>query len=248
MKKVFVAVLACLLVFSSKGQSFRSPYKFSTQVDVPISFSAISVLAASYAWGKSKKLPSEENLLALDRMNINKFDRSATNHYSKKIALSSDALMFAAMALPLAHLANSNSRKDFGKVAAMGAEVFLLNIAATNFIKEAVGRTRPYVYNPNVPMAKKRKLDNFKSFFSGHTSTTAAMSFFFAKTYADYNSNSKLKPMVWSLSALLPAVTGFLRYRAGKHFWSDIIVGYAVGTLIGVGVPALHNANLGINR
>lgn len=248
MKKLLTAVIASLVLLTAAGQSFRSPYKFSSQVDVPISFSAISVLSASYAWGKSKKLPTEETILSLDRMNINKFDRSATNHYSKKIALSSDVLMLAAMALPLAHLANTHSRKDFGKVAAIGAEVFLLNLAATNFIKEAVGRTRPFVYNPNVPMAKKRKLDNFKSFFSGHTSTTAAMSFFFAKSYADYNPNSKLRPMVWSLSALLPAVTGFLRYKAGKHFWTDILVGYAVGTLIGVGVPALHNANLGINK
>jgi len=248
MKKLLSSLLACLVFMTAIGQNFRSPYKLSSQVTVPISFSAISVLSASYAWGKSKKLPSDETILALDHMNINKFDRSATKNYSKKIALSSDVMMLAAMALPLIHLSNTNSRNDFGKIAVVGAEVFLLNIAATNFIKEAVGRTRPFVYNPNVPLAKKRKFDNFKSFFSGHTSTTAAMSFFFAKSYSDYNPNSKFRPMVWSLSALVPAVTGLLRYKAGKHFWTDILVGYAVGTLIGVGVPALHNANLGINR
>jgi membrane-associated phospholipid phosphatase len=34
-----------------------------------------------------------------------------------------------------------------------------------------------------------------------------------------------------------------LRYGGGKHFFSDIIVGYAVGAAIGILVPQLHKVN-----
>ena len=60
--------------------------------------------------------------------------------------------------------------------------------------------------------------------------------------------NSKLKPMVWSLCAALPVLTGVLRYKAGKHYWTDVLVGYVVGAAIGVAVPYLHSVKLKFNR
>ncbi len=42
------------------------------------------------------------------------------------------------------------------------------------------------------------------------------------------------------LGAGLPALTGYLRIRAGKHYPSDVLAGYALGALIGYAVPALH--------
>jgi membrane-associated phospholipid phosphatase len=74
------------------------------------------------------------------------------------------------------------------------------------------------------------------------------MSFSLAMMYADYNPKSKLKPLVWSLCAAFPIATGALRYKAGKHFWTDVITGYVMGALIGVGVPYLHSQKLSFNR
>jgi membrane-associated phospholipid phosphatase len=42
----------------------------------------------------------------------------------------------------------------------------------------------------------------------------------------------------------MPLTTGLMRYKAGKHFWTDVLIGYAVGALVGVGVPALHSTSL----
>lgn len=211
---------------------------------MPISANAIGFLAASAMLSTTKKLPPADSILVFNTQKINLLDRSAVKQNSRASGYASDACMFVSATLPLLHLINTNSRKDFGKVAAMGAEAFMLNLGITNFVKELASRRRPLLYNPEVPMAKKLKKDNFKSFFSGHTSTVATMSFFFAKTYSDYNPNSKYKPLVWSTSALFPAVTGFLRYKAGKHFWTDILTGYAVGALCGLAVPYLHTAAL----
>lgn len=38
----------------------------------------------------------------------------------------------------------------------------------------------------------------------------------------------------------LAATTASLRVVAGKHFYSDVIVGSAIGTAIGATVPLLH--------
>ena len=67
-----------------------------------------------------------------------------------------------------------------------------------------------------------------------------------AKVFSDYHPNSKqfLKIAVWTFSISLPAVTGFFRVRAGKHFPSDVIMGYALGAVSGWIIPHLHKKDL----
>jgi hypothetical protein len=36
--------------------------------------------------------------------------------------------------------------------------------------------------------------------------------------------------------------TAHLRVRAGKHFYSDVVVGALVGTAVGIGIPWLHGS------
>ncbi|MEZ4880043.1 MAG: phosphatase PAP2 family protein [Chitinophagales bacterium] len=45
---------------------------------------------------------------------------------------------------------------------------------------------------------------------------------------------------MWTGAAIIPAITGLCRYGAGKHFFTDVIVGYAIGSAIGIGIPQLH--------
>jgi len=40
------------------------------------------------------------------------------------------------------------------------------------------------------------------------------------------------------------ALVGVARVEAGSHFPSDVLIGFAVGTSIGMAVPALHTLNL----
>lgn len=243
-----ILLLLSLLCLGTQAQNFQSPYRLSLAVDIPLASGALGFLTAGGLIGRTHSLPPKESLLTLDRNQINRFDRGATYNYSKPARYASDAFLYFSMATPLLHLPSANARRDFGKVAAISGEVLMLNLALTNYVKEIMRRKRPLLYNPAVPMDKKWKADNFKSFFSGHTSTVAAMSFLYANMYAQYNPNSKLKPMMWTLAALMPLTTGFLRFKAGKHYWTDIIVGYAVGTLCGLAVPYLHSTALAINR
>ena len=45
---------------------------------------------------------------------------------------------------------------------------------------------------------------------------------------------------MWAVAASIPAVTGYLRVRAGRHYVTDVATGYALGAAIGWLVPTIH--------
>mgnify|MGYP002377780069 CR=1 FL=1 len=199
-------------------------------------------LHTSYLLLKRRLNPlTEAQILALRREDVWAFDRSPTYNWSRPAAKVSDFIMFGAMASPALLLLDRDIRQQSGwRVAVMGAQVFALNTGITNLTKILVKRTRPFVYNPNAPMDYKTREDARLAFFSGHTSVTSSMSFFTAKVYHDHHRGSRALPYVWAGAAIVPAVTGYLRWRAGKHYITDIITGYAVGALVGILVPELY--------
>ena len=48
---------------------------------------------------------------------------------------------------------------------------------------------------------------------------------------------------VYSSAALITGITGYARTAGGKHFYSDIIAGAALGVTMGILVPYLHRSS-----
>ncbi|MCI4648854.1 phosphatase PAP2 family protein [Phaeodactylibacter sp.] len=189
-----------------------------------------------------KKMPgmSLDDLDLLDPLRINRLDRIATLQASEKARLASDITLRTALILPLGLLAESNSRDNFGVVSVMWLETLLITNGITRLVKIGARRSRPYTYNPLTGEELKIDPEARLSFFSGHASNTAAMSFFTAQTLVQNRPDMQNKGLVWATAATLPALTALWRVKAGKHFPSDVIVGYGIGALIGVLVPNLH--------
>ena len=230
----------CTLLFSSlKAQDI---YKLSTGVDVPLISGGAAGIALSFPLNKKIKPFSPEQLIAFDTMaiHLNAFDRIATKTYSKKAQKGSDIFLKYSPVLPLALLADQGPRNEFGKISLMYFETALVNYGITELTKVFAKRTRPYVYNPTVKQKQKMIKDARKSFFSGHTSHVAATSFFTAKVLSDSHPGDDLLPVYWVSAAVIPAITALQRVKGGKHFPTDVIVGYVVGALVGVLVPELH--------
>jgi hypothetical protein len=61
----------------------------------------------------------------------------------------------------------------------------LINAGLTNLAKAAFRRPRPYVFNPNWDANRTVKSGDRSSLLSGHTSGSAAGSFFFASVFSD---------------------------------------------------------------
>lgn len=237
-KQIIVCLFACIVSFQVFAQN--EIYRLRWGLDVPVASVGVGTTITSFVLHKHKQPLTESQVLGLNIMDINRFDRSATRQYSTGAKYASDVLMFGAMATPSLMLIDKNFRADWKTVLPITLESYALTMGITGLTKELVKRKRPYVYNPDVPMDKKLEKDATSSFFSGHTSLTATSCFLTAKFYADYHPDSRWKPLVWTSAAIVPALTGLLRYKAGKHYWTDILTGYAVGATVGLLVPVIH--------
>ncbi len=180
----------------------------------------------------------------LDRSSVNGFDRVATFHYSGGAAKVSDWLFLGAAAGSLAGMIAQQKGDQPLLPVVLAAESFLLTSSLTNLTKELAQRPRPYRYNPDVPAHLHAESESYLSFWSGHTANCAALTFTTASVLQRSDLPSSAKTAVWIGAAAVPVLMGYLRVRAGKHFPTDVVVGYAVGAGIGLLVPYLHRKSV----
>ncbi len=237
---ILVLFIGCTGTFSSVNAQSIEPYELDWKKEAPILATGTFTQLTFFILHRKSEPLTEQQIAALDPLKVPTFDRYSLNHYSTKAAKLSDILLYTAPLVPLSLLADKPVRENLGTTMAIYGETMLLTSGITALTKQLASRTRPYAYMSEVPLDKKQHLDTKMSFFSGHTSSAAASYFLFAKTYHDYHPNSDWKPVVWASSATVPALMAYLRCRGGKHFPSDVIVGYIVGAAIGILVPEIH--------
>jgi len=221
-----------------------SPYKKGFKTELPFLITSVGLMSSGFLLQSINKTDpfSEFEVNNLDRNSVNPFDRPATYNWDPDAATTSDYLAVGVLALPVLLLSTHHTRSDLGNLIVMGLEVGMINYGFTLSIKNLANRTRPFVYNPDAPMDEKTNSDSRFSFFSGHTSNTAAVSFFFAKVMNDYHPNMKtgLKVTMWTVALAVPTTMAYHRVESGKHFKTDVITGFAVGAATGWLVPHLH--------
>lgn len=159
---------------------------------------------------------------------IPRFDRQATRYWNNDIALASDYFALSSVLLPSYFYLNRKTRPQSGKIALVSCESLLFSQALANVCKLGL-RNRPYLYNPDVALSDKAKPDARMSFFSAHTTTVSSMCFSFALAYQAYMPKGSGRTAVWAGAITLPAIEGYMRVRAGRHFPSDVIAGYIIG-------------------
>lgn len=215
-------------------------YKIKPWVDIPVTIvvDAFSFYGMSVIYGRDP-VPASE-ILALNKNDINSFDRPITNNYSVKAKEASDLFFYSSMPLPLLLLIDKKIRKDGLNVGLL----FLETMGTTGVLYTSsamiVNRYRPYAYNPDVPMGTRTGGGVKNSFFAGHPALVATSTFFMAKVYSDYHPNMKNKWILYAIAGSATATTGLLRLQGGQHFKTDVITGIAIGTMVGILVPHLH--------
>lgn len=217
-----------------------SPYHTRFAVDAPIT-AGLGVLSGLGLYLVQQKSGNgDDALAALDKNEVPKFDRYAAGKYSESAQLASDLLCYPALVIAPGLLAlNPAVRGRYGQVAALYLQTMLVTDALFTLTVGTVYRNRPYLYGPEGGNGRSGKIAT-NSFFAGHVAHTATATFFAAKVFHDFNPDSPAQPFVWGAAAIVPAAVGYYRIEAGKHFPSDVLVGYAVGATMGVLVPQLH--------
>src|SRR6266540_545995 len=216
------------------------PVVDGTLVAGGITFSAI--LSRIVGTGEIRPTPpgSPELLLSIDRIAV-------TQTLDPGAGKRSDVGLYAAYAYAVLDPILSGvrgGRRALLVDAILYAEAIALTRAFTDATKIGVRRSRPIDYalcgdTPDAPGCSSTDLQ--LSFFSGHASTTGAISA--TATYLAFMRAGPRHPRPWitlAVGTLLTAFVSYERVRSGEHFPTDVIMGSLAGAGIGVLVPHFH--------
>ena len=231
-----------IVYYSLLVNSFaQSPYQLRTGRELAIIGVGAATGVSALVLENGLITLTEAQIINLDRLGINRFDRGATKQLNLIAHQISNVTMAGNAVLPiLLAVGTKPMRQDAKTVGIMYLETLLLANGIQRSIKNVSQRTRPFVYNSAVPLSDKLDRNARQSFFSGHATNSFATAVFTGEVFRHYFPDSKLKPVVWVGSLGLATATAVLRYEAGRHYPTDLLAGAAFGSLVGWGIPKLH--------
>jgi membrane-associated phospholipid phosphatase len=234
-----VSVLLGLLVVSPVRAGGPSIYRIDLAWDIPVSTAAAAGILVPFALTDSIIRPH----CPCPESEVPGFDRWAIGFASDTADTVSTVTAALAVAGPLVlDLADVGASEPFLEDTVVFAEALLVNGALTNAAKYTVQRPIPRVYSPALPAVVSSPAD-YRSFYSGHTSTAFAALTAGSMTWTLRHGGTWWP---WVVTAVVGVSVGLERVYAGRHFPSDVLMGAAAGTVVGLGVPWLHaRARLG---
>jgi membrane-associated phospholipid phosphatase len=247
------ALAAALAIAASPARADPANLRFDTRADVPLTVGLGALWLSSELAFKSALAPKEPRWTMPDRT-----DTAVSRlHWADTGAADtlSDVLLFGATplwALSFAAAAGGarDSNAEAGQNVVLVLESGVTAMTLNQIAKFVVGRQRPCAhFNPApaaaAPAAERpchaQPSDDNLSWFSGHATFTAslAVSSGMIASMRGYSA----APAVWAGGALLSLTTGYLRIAADKHYLSDVVTGWILGSAAGVLVPLLHQGS-----
>ncbi|MEP6675831.1 MAG: phosphatase PAP2 family protein [Ferruginibacter sp.] len=228
--------------YNSPGTVFDGkPYHIKPKLDIPIAVGATAWTLYGFSVVYNRDTVTAAELGTLNRNNVDNLDRGTTRNYSENARKASDKFFYGSMGLPFFLLLDKRIRKDAGNVGLLYLETMATTGTIYTIAAMSANRFRPYAYNTDVPIAKRSRGGSRNSFFAGHPSIVGTSTFFIAGVYSHYHPEMKNKWILYTAAAAATLTTGYLRYKAGQHFPTDIIVGTLIGPTVGLLVPHFHN-------
>lgn len=226
------------------GPGLPSPYEVDWLVEVPMTLTGA---ALGYAPVLAGEIGGPACGAACDPATVNRLDRNVIGNRSETADTASTLIPYFGFGVLLATKTFDtlvekppDGFHGFGVDLFLLAEVQALNMALNNTVKYAVRRPRPYAYDRTVPASKRTATEASLSFYSLHTSSIFAGSSLTSYTYMRRHPGHWMVIPTWIASYVLASTVAYLRVYGGNHFWTDVAVGAAVGTSIGLLVPWLH--------
>lgn len=231
-----------ILMTATCGWCGEPVYDLETSTDGALAGVGVGLFGLGYLVDRGVEPLTPAEIEALDPGALNRLDRSAVDNWSPAAGRASDHLVMASVVTPLTLLAGERGRDQSAELGVMYLETMALGSGLTYLLKNAVGRTRPFVYNDHDDVPERLKMSRTarRSFPSGHTATAFSALVFTAVVYGRMYPDDPGRVWVWGGCLAAAATTGYLRYRAGMHFPTDILAGATVGAFAGWLVPRLH--------
>lgn len=185
-------------------------------------------------------------LLPLDQMAVPLDDQSAANlsdrtqHAAGYVAFSVPVILYVGARILPRFFPATSAWMVFTDLTLL-LQTMLWNGAFTETTRVTVQRPRPYVYRE--PFKHAGTGAHYTSFYSGHTSFTAAISMAIVFLLIGSGVGSGVIGLSLFFSIGMTAWTGALRVLGGKHFPTDVICGALAGMLVAWAVARLHRRN-----
>lgn len=252
--KATFALCLFMIVFknTSFGQTDSIPpkkqkgeiYKLNLKWELPVSAAALGTSIFGFQALDRTSAYDISDVIHLDPNSINSFDRPvafADPALFKSAQKNSDLFLNISVLSPVVLMIDKQMRKDWLDLLTL----YLVSHTVDNAIYFAaafpIRRGRPLTYNTGLTTEEKTGIAKSNSFFSGHVSFASTSTFFLAKVLTDYKNIKGWKRIgIFAAASIPPAMVGYYRVQAGKHFRTDVILGFLVGAGTGILVPELH--------
>lgn len=222
----------------------RSPFEIDLAIDLPITLVSGVLTAVIATVGSEQRYVIQQTY---DRGTLNAFDRTVLRFDNRNLAKASDWLLYSTFAVPVVFslvdvLVDKRSDRwpGWGKDLLVLLEAMAISGMLNQAIKYAIKRPRPTLYRNPPAVGSTIKGTSRDAFYSGHTSAAFTAMTAYAYLFHLRHPKSPWRFVVWSGSMALATTVGLFRGFGGRHFWTDIITGAAVGATVGFLVPYLH--------
>jgi hypothetical protein len=236
-------LLSRLVLFAQPVRD-SSTFVLHTWVDGPLVLGTAAAAFGGALVMRQQEPLSTELVYSLDRSSVPAFDRRSFHidlDEQLEARYSSDIVLGTSMIAPFLLALDKRVRREWGPLITLYSETMLINSSVQTWTAIGVGRYRPIAYLPEASLSQRTDPANHNSFFSGHTSSTATATFFMARIMDDLHPELGGKRwLLYAGAAVPPALAGWYRIRAGKHFPSDVVTGFVFGAAVGMLVPELH--------
>jgi membrane-associated phospholipid phosphatase len=117
---------------------------------------------------------------------------------------------------------------------------------ATEVLEAVTLRARPYIHAMSDDAEREAEIAKtgaFHSFPAGHVVEAFGVAAA-AGTVASMR-QYRLAPLVWATGIMIGVATGYTRIASDRHYFTDVLAGAGIGTVIGAGVPLLFHPPVG---
>jgi len=212
-----------LLCLCLRAGAEEYSYRASVALDVPLA----TISTTALVFGLYRISTMKVDTLPYNRSDLLPWDKPFAGTWNKNAILASNFLM-AAGTLPLMLMAKENLVVQ----TLMLYEVLALQAGLQLMVRSLKAWPRPFMLGSEG--GKERESPSAAgSFYSGHASAAFSLAVFAGVQFGDAR--------VWAGGLSVAALIGILRIAGGMHYPSDVLIGAAIGSLIGLAVPMLHH-------
>lgn len=242
-KRSSIVGILFLMVFAQASEVELPTYELNFETDLPVT------LAAGGMFGIGmflySRMDTPETLK--DKDDLLPWDKPLAGRYSETADKASDiGSVFAIAPLVVGGIAwhdGSSTGKEFATFTVM----FVQAIGIGNGINVAMRSLeiwpRPYMYaesGEGREKAESAKSEAYGSFFSGHATAAFTVATFTDQWFRTAYPNSPYKGIMRASAYSLATLESVLRIAAGKHYFTDVLVGALVGTGVSFGILEMH--------